>query len=582
LGSAAATLESITTDSGNSASLAAAALASFQNVAAASNSASNAAANAAAAAERDATAQANAIRLRQEAEAAAALAARNPSYSGPSVNSLELAAAQAEREAKETERKAKEAKEAEEKALAEKKAAEDAAAKAKAAADKAAADSLAKEESKRNAARNQIAKDRAISKKVIQKIEDDAQKNSEKINKSATEIKSAYDLALDQLAKVNKSLALLKEKENVALSKLNQSKSELLTASKNLQSATQKQDIAVAKQAEANYAITKIQVEIDNSKKILIENEKIIKDAQTELNDVTKKYEKLNATAQSATNKAADRKKAAEIAYNAWQASLNATRLTASLTVSDSAPTDDPQTANAQSVQSKLKEQYDLAQKQYEIEKAAADKAVAEANLAKQAVETAKRNLDSQVSLKASLISKIDKLNSDLPAAKSLLQSATAEKATSVANYTKAENEYAAIRSTLSQSEIEYQSAKADTKNEFENATSQNNQVTALKKLSEFSKNSVAAAKDVLNSIQDEAKKLENTKIVGFLNDGSNLSSILLPVFILGITAVSVVAISANLRRRQRRSKMAAIEKEMFERLVQKNLARSKQKVKSK
>jgi hypothetical protein len=45
---------------------------------------------------------------------------------------------------------------------------------------------------------------------------------------------------------------------------------------------------------------------------------------------------------------------------------------------------------------------------------------------------------------------------------------------------------------------------------------------------------------------------------------------------------VSVVAISAYLRRRQRRSKLAAIEKEMFERLVQKNSARSKQKVKSK
>ncbi|NDE23406.1 MAG: hypothetical protein EBZ96_11305, partial [Synechococcaceae bacterium WB9_3_282] len=348
---------------------------------------------------------------------------------------------------------------AEEKALAEKKAAEDAAAKAKAAADKAAADSLAKEESKRNAARNQIAKDRAISKKVIQKIEADAQKNTEKINKSATEIKSAYDLALDQLAKVNKSLALLKEKENVALSKLNQSKSELLTASKSLQSATQKQDIAVAKQAEANFAISKIQFEIDNSKKILVENEKIIKVAQTELNDVTKKYEKLNATAQSATSKAAERKKAAEIAYNAWQASLNATRLTASLTVSDPAPTADPQTAAAQSVQSKLKEQYDLAQKQYEIEKEAADKAVAEANLAKQAVEQAKRKLDTHVSLKASLIAKIDKLNSDLPAAKSLLQTATAEKAIAVANYTKSENEYAAIKATLSQSEIDYQSA---------------------------------------------------------------------------------------------------------------------------
>jgi len=582
LGTAATTLESIETSGGNSASLAAAALASFQNVAALSNTASNAAADAAAAAERDSAAQSTAIRLREEAEAAARLAARNPAYSGPSVNSLELAAAQAEKDAKETERKAKEAKAAEEKALADKKVAEDAAAKAKADADKAAADSLAKEESKRNAARNQIAKDRAISKKVIQKIQGDAQKNTEKTTKSATAIKSAYELALDQLVKVNKSMALLKEKENVALSILNQSKSELLTASSALKSATQKQDMAVAKQAEANYATIKIQVEIESSKKILIENEKSIKVAQTALSDATKKYEKLNAIAQSATNKAAALKKAAEIAYNAWQSSLNATKLTASLTFSDSLPTDDPQAANAQSALSKLKEQYDLARKQYETEKAVAEEAVAEANLAKWVVETSKSNLASRISLKASLLSKIEKLTSDLPAAKSQLKSATAEKATAVANYTKSENEYAAIKSKFSQSEITYQSAKADTKYEFENATSQNNQVVALRKLSEFSKNSVAAAKDVLNSIQDEAKKFENSQIAGFLNDNSNLAAIPLPVFIVGIAAVSIVAIYAYLRRRQRRSKIAVIDNEMLEQLMQRNLAKSKPKAKSK
>ena len=581
LGSAATTLESIETSGGNSASLAAAALASFQNVAAASNTASNAAADAAAAAERDSAAQATAIRLREEAEAAARLAARNPSYSGPSVSSLDLAAAQAEKDAKETERKAKEAKEAEEKALAEKKAAEDAAAKAKAAADKAAADSLATEESKRNAARNQIAKDRAVSKKIIQKIQGDAQKNTEKINKSAIDIKSAYELALDQLVKVNKSMALLKEKENVALSTLNQTKSELLTASNSLQSATQKQGIAVAKQAEANYATVKIQIEIDSNKKALAENEKNIKVAQTTLNDATKKYEKLNATAQSATAKATESKRVEEVAYNAWQSSLNATKLTASLTFSDSLPTDNPQTANAQSALSKLKEQYDLARKQYEIEKAFADKAVAEANLAKRVLETAKNNLEIRVSLKATLVTKIDKLTGDLTAAKNILKSATAAKVIAVANYTKSENEYAAITSKFRESEITYQSAKADTKYEFENATSQNNQVLALRKLSAFSKNSVAAAKDVLNSIQDEAKKLENSKIAGFLNDNSNLATIPLPVFIIGISVVTAVAIFAYLRRRQRRAKMSLIDQEIIERLIQKNLAKSKPKAKS-
>jgi hypothetical protein len=582
LGSAATTLESITTSGGDSVSLAAAALEAFQNVAAASNTASNAAATAAAAAELDAASQATAIRLRQEADAAAALAARNPSYSGPSVRSLDLAAAQAEKDAKETERKAKEAKAAEEKALAEKKAAEDAAAKAKAAADKAAADSLATEESKRNAARNQIARDRAISKKVIKKIQGDAQKNTEKINKSAIDIKSAYELALDQLVKVNKSVALLKEKENVALSTLNQAKSELLTASNALQSATQKQGIAVAKQAEVNFTTIKIQNEIESNKKAITENDKSIKVAQNTLIDATNKYERLSAIAQSATTKAAESKKAAESAYNAWQSSLNTTKLTASLTFSDPIAIDNPQTANAQSALSKLKEQYDLTQKQYEIEKAIADRAVAEANLAKQVLDTAKSNLETRIALKATLLSKIEKLTTDLTAAKSLLKTATAEKAIAVANYTKSENEYAAIKSKFSQSEITYQSAKADTKYEYENATSQNNQVIALRKLSEFSKNSVKTAKDVLNSIQDEAKKLENSKIVGFLNDNSNLATIPLPVFIIGISVVSIFAIYAYLRRRQRRSKMAAIDREILEQLMQKNLARSKPIAKSK
>ena len=86
----------------------------------------------------------------------------------------------------------------------------------------------------------------------------------------------------------------------------------------------------------------------------------------------------------------------------------------------------------------------------------------------------------------------------------------------------------------------------------------------------------------MLNSIQDEAKKLENSQIVGFLNDNSNLATIPLPVFIIGISTVSVVSIFAYLRRRQRRSKMALIDQEILERLIKKNLAKSKPKAKSK
>jgi hypothetical protein len=91
-------------------------------------------------------------------------------------------------------------------------------------------------------------------------------------------------------------------------------------------------------------------------------------------------------------------------------------------------------------------------------------------------VKVAKSDLESRISLKVTLLSKIEKLTSDLPAAKSLLKNSTAEKNTVVANYTKSENEYAAIKSMFNQSEIDYQRAKFDTKYAFENATSQNNQ----------------------------------------------------------------------------------------------------------
>jgi hypothetical protein len=96
LASASNTLQSITSDSGDSVSLAAQALAAFQNVSAASNNAAAAAAAVAAAAERESAAQAAAIRSRAEAAAAAERAARNPTYSGSSVSSLELEAAAAE------------------------------------------------------------------------------------------------------------------------------------------------------------------------------------------------------------------------------------------------------------------------------------------------------------------------------------------------------------------------------------------------------------------------------------------------------------------------------------------------------
>jgi hypothetical protein len=128
----------------------------------------------------------------------------------------------------------------------------------------------------------------------------------------------------------------------------------------------------------------------------------------------------------------------------------------------------------------------------------------------------------------------------------------------------------------FNQSEIDYQRAKFDTKYAFENATSQNNQVVALRKLSEFSKKSVAAAKDAINAIDEEVRNLENSQALDLLNSDIKIAfiSTSIPVFIFTVTAVA--AIYAYLARRKRRSKFDLGSSEMLAKINEQRLVMEK------
>jgi hypothetical protein len=506
-------------------------------------------------------ANAEQIRLRNELERAA----RNPTYSGPSVRSLELELDAAEKAAKEAEEKAKAAKEAEEKALAAKKAAEEAVAKAKLAADKAAADLLAKEKAKRATARKKIEAERSKATDAINKVQEDAQQNSKDIDKSNTDINSAYKKAVDELAKVDKNLALLREKENQALKALDQTRQELISVSQQLKTAESKKDDSIAKLVQATVNQEKIESQIKSNQATLIDTEKKIVLAEKVLAEVTAKYEKTLAIEKSAIAKASESKRAADDAYSIWQASLNSPRLVTSNLKSSQQLVDESQSANAQSALSKLKELYDTAQRKYDQDKAIADKASADVALAKQAVDVSKRTVASQQLLKKNLQTSISKLSTELTKAKKITKNAIDEKTAAVRSYSAAESKVASIKTKLTQSEIDYESAQAETKYTYENYSSQTRQVSALKKLSDFSKDSVENMKDVISSIQDEANNLRDLKIVDFLNDNEKLSKVALPIFVVTFTAITSGIVYALLRRRRKNPKVYTVDPEIDE-----------------
>jgi chromosome segregation ATPase len=588
MASASETLASITSDSGNSASLASQALAAFQNVAAASNSASNAAADAAAAAERASSAAEAAVRAREEAAAAAALAARTSSGSSnsapsASVTSAETRAAQEaanrarelERQAQEAARLAAEAKAAEEKAAAEKLAAEEAAAKAKAAADRAAAQAIAKEEAKRKAARNQIAKDKSTVKKIVEKIKDTAEKTDKSLNTSSKSINSAYESAISEAAKSNKALAALKKEENTALANLNLAKNELLALGKSLKIAADNQKEAIAAFGNAQYKVVQLENVIDATKTQLTKVESEIKGLEVNYKELTTKYDSLNKVAQSAISAAEASKKNAEMAYKALLQATNSNNLVAKdldLELNSDQENFIPD-SNATSALTKLKEAYQNAQNQANKDKVLADRAVKDAAAAREALLKAKQVFQSKQEERKSLKANLESLNSKLASAKTELKSASAAKVKAVDSFTKSANKLAVVTDSFREKELAYDSAKSNTKFEYENASSKNNQVLALKKLSDWSKTSVAAAKDAINAIDEEVRNLENSQALDLLNSDLKIGfiSTSIPVFIFTVTAVA--AIYAYLARRKRRSKFDLASDEVLAKIREQQVA---------
>jgi hypothetical protein len=575
--SASVILAGAASDSSNSASLASQAFDLFQNVAVASNAASNAAATAAAAADRASSAAAAVVRAREEAEAAA-LAARTPSSSASIASAQARAAQEAENKAKELERQAQEAarlaeeaKTAEKKATAEKLAAEEAAAKAKAAADRAAAESQTKEEAKRKAARNQIEKDKTTVKKLVEKIKDTAEKTGKSLNKSSEAINLAYESAISEAAKSNKALATLKKQESLALANLNYAKNELLALGNALKKAADNQKVAITEFGNAQYKVVQLQIEIDSTKSQLTSIGSEIKGLEVNYKELSTKYDSLNKVAQSAISAAEASKKNAEIAYKALLQATNSNNLVVkNLEVELNSDKENfiPE-ANATSALNKIIEAYQNAQKQANKDKVLADRATKDAATAREALLKAKQVFQNKQDERNSLEASLENLTLKLVVAKTELVSASAAKVKAVDSFTKASNKLAAVTDRFREKELLYESAKSNTKFEFENSSSKNNQVLALKKLSDWSKTSVAAAKDVITAIDEEVRNLENSQALDLLNQDISIGfiSISIPLFIFTVTAIA--AIYAYLARRKRRSKFDLVSNEMLAKILE-------------
>lgn len=512
--------------------------------------------------------EAAALRARQEADAAAALAARRPTESSPSgavVSSAETIAAQeAEARARELEKKAQEAaklaaeaKELAEKAEAEKQAADKAAAEAKAKADKAAADAKSKEEAKRNAAKKQIARDKAAAKKLLEESKKSAIDNAKEVDKSSQTINSAYEQALTEAAKANKALAKLKEKEKSALSALNLAKNELLTLDKVLDKADLEQKQAIAQYGSSQYKLTAIQTSIDTNEKLLVVVDKEIKNLQSNYNQLQTKYESLDKAAQSAATKAAESKKKSDAAYKELMEASNSKSLvanTSNLNLNTNLE-ENIERFNATSSLEKLRQLYQSALDQANKDKALAERALRDLQIAREAAVKAKQSLDLKITQRSKLKSELITLNSQLKVAKDELAVATSIKVKAVSAYTVAANDLAQKTNKLREVEINYQDAQSETKYEFENANSRDDQVFFLRKLSELSKSSVAAAQDVIESIDEEFKNLESSQALDLITKDVQIGFVSTSIPVILFTAASAIAIYAYLARRKRRSK---------------------------
>jgi hypothetical protein len=202
-----------------------------------------------------------------------------------------------------------------------------------------------------------------------------------------------------------------------------------------------------------------------------------------------------------------------------------------------------------------------------------ADRATKDAAAAREALLKAKQVFQSKQDERNTLKANLENLTSKLVVAKTELKSASAARVKAVDSFTKASNKLAAVTDRFREKELSYESAKSNTKFEFENSSSKNNQVLALKKLSDWSKTSVAAAKDAINAIDEEVRNLENSQALDLLNKDISIGfiSTSIPVFIFTVTAIA--AIYAYLARRKRRSKFDLASDEMLAKIRERQSA---------
>jgi hypothetical protein len=124
----------------------------------------------------------------------------------------------------------------------------------------------------------------------------------------------------------------------------------------------------------------------------------------------------------------------------------------------------------------------------------------------------------------------------------------------------------------LREAEINYQDAQSETKYEFENANSRDNQVAFLRKLSELSKSSVATARGVIDSIDEEFKNLESSQALDLITTEVKIGFLSTSIPVILFTAASAIAIYAYLARRKRRSKFEAVDPNLLVKLRQQRL----------
>lgn len=87
----------------------------------------------------------------------------------------------------------------------------------------------------------------------------------------------------------------------------------------------------------------------------------------------------------------------------------------------------------------------------------------------------------------------------------------------------------------------------------------------ALKKLSEWSKNSITTAKDIIDSIDDEVRNLESNQALDLINSEVKVGFISTSIPIIIFTSVAIFALYAYLQKRRRKSKMVEIDPNLLE-----------------